>query len=79
MADEIRNDGGPAFPRPYSASASGWYEEYVQGGMSLREYFAGQALASRLRDWWAWLGELTVTIRWPRREREDWLGEGNQR
>ena len=38
------NDGGPAFPRPYSATD----EVPIPGqqGMSLRDWFAGQALAS---------------------------------
>lgn len=34
-----RDDGGPAFPRPYSEDGA------AQGGMSLRDWFAGQALA----------------------------------
>lgn len=33
-----RDDGGPAFPRPYSEDGA------AQGGMSLRDWFAGQAL-----------------------------------
>ena len=44
-------DGGPAFPE----SASGPYPngEIVEGrpGMSLRDYFAGQALAGWLSSW----------------------------
>jgi hypothetical protein len=35
------NDGGPAFPRPMVAAAP---------GMTLRDWFAGQALAGLLRD-----------------------------
>lgn len=36
------NDGGPAFPKPWEVKReSGCY----QPGMSLRDYFAGQALA----------------------------------
>jgi hypothetical protein len=36
------NDGGPAFPLPYD-----FEKDYpkADGGMSLRDYFAGQALA----------------------------------
>lgn len=50
------NDGGPAFPRTRSVDASGnktltldscSYIESI-GGMSLRDYFAGQALAGYL-------------------------------
>lgn len=37
------NDGGPAFPRPYSCQ-----NIPAQRGMSLRDYFAGQALAGML-------------------------------
>lgn len=44
MSDKT-NDGGPAFPRtsnlPYTKS---------QEGMSLRDYFAGQAVAGLLSD-----------------------------
>jgi hypothetical protein len=42
------NDGGPAFPHfktdPYSSKV----EICPQGGMTLRDYFAGQALAGML-------------------------------
>lgn len=37
------NDGGPAFP---STDAKG----FVSDGMSLRDYFAGQALTGMLAD-----------------------------
>ena len=44
------NDGGPAFPHfktdPYSSKV----ELCPQGGMTLRDYFAGQALAGALAD-----------------------------
>lgn len=36
---EKPNDGGAAFPKPQCDGGAG------QGGMTLREYFAGQALA----------------------------------
>lgn len=43
------NDGGPAFPRPCGeyddASLSGGAYNNSQSGMSLRDWFAGQALA----------------------------------
>ncbi len=44
-----RNDGGPAFARPVGNNGATDYEDreanYEQEGMSLRDYFAGQALA----------------------------------
>jgi hypothetical protein len=41
------NDGGPAFPtlERLSSRAAADYEAVVEGGMTLRDYFAGQALA----------------------------------
>lgn len=39
MADNINDDGGAAFPVPGSYNTS--------NGMSLRDWFAGQALANR--------------------------------
>ena len=40
-------DGGPAFPRPMSQDGDGSRAEafVAQDGMSLRDWFAGQALA----------------------------------
>ena len=35
------NDGGPAFPQ---LSLDAWNKPYVTGGMSLRDYLAGQAM-----------------------------------
>jgi hypothetical protein len=43
MSAEI-NDGGPAFPQAGHTLPSGNYEWPVEG-MSLRDWFAGQALA----------------------------------
>ena len=37
-------DGGPAFPRPISVEPNGDIA-FAETGMSLRDYFAGQALA----------------------------------
>lgn len=56
MADKIE-DGGQAFPQAgwrYD-SAIGRYVESVSGGMSLRDWFAGQAIAGICAnaDWWA--------------------------
>lgn len=42
MAD-VKNDGGAAFPRPYSSPNNGTFAN-PQAGMSLRDWFAGQAL-----------------------------------
>ena len=42
-----QSDGGPAFPRPYSQLASG-EQVWEQDGMSLRDWFAGQALTGIL-------------------------------
>ena len=39
------NDGGPAFPRPATKGSSGSIIRESQNGMTLRDYFAGQALA----------------------------------
>ena len=45
------NDGGPAFPATVQEDIDG-YPRYAAGnvGMSLRDYFAGQALAGMLAD-----------------------------
>ena len=43
---DLEKDGGPAFPRHYGTSFSADREtSNWHGGMSLRDYFAGQALA----------------------------------
>lgn len=39
------NDGGPAFPRSATRGSSGMIIRESQQGMSMRDYFAGQALA----------------------------------
>jgi len=41
------NDGGPAFPVPDSHHANGQVQ-YGANGMTLRDWFAGQALAGLL-------------------------------
>lgn len=41
------NDGGPAFPVPVHTATDGRTHD---GGMSLRDWLAGQALPSVLRD-----------------------------
>lgn len=45
------DDGGPAFPQQFQHDAEGdrvWPEEFGADGMSLRDWFAGQALAGIL-------------------------------
>ena len=45
MAD-TRNNGGPAFPRhQFTPLGQGQGQWSVEGGMTLRDWFAGQALA----------------------------------
>ena len=51
-------DGGAAFPRPYTEYGDGpiQYSAHEQSSMSLRQWFAGQALAGllanpRTNDW----------------------------
>ena len=46
MSTQI-NDGGPAFPH-FKFTENGKVEICPQGGMSLRDYFAGQALAGMM-------------------------------
>ncbi len=42
-----KSNGGPAFPAPYDGHGSG------DPGMSLRDWFAGQALAGNLGNPWS--------------------------
>ena len=42
MTDETKNDGGPAFPSEGEGHGN---PQYHSPGMTLRDYFAGQALA----------------------------------
>ena len=44
---ESSHDGGPAFPhgKYMKHKVTGAFDTYAHGGMSLRDYFAGQALA----------------------------------
>lgn len=39
------NDGGPAFPSEQGSTPEGTWNQTHSAGMSLRDYFAGQALA----------------------------------
>jgi hypothetical protein len=45
------NDGGPAFPRPATKGSSGSIIRESQNGMTLRDWFAGQALAGILLNY----------------------------
>jgi hypothetical protein len=47
---EIKSDGGPAFPRAahWSDGGSARFDHGAQDGMTLRDWFAGQALAGML-------------------------------
>lgn len=52
-----RDDGGPAFPKlhamrpPEGNGSAHYYAHYSFDGMSLRDWFAGQALASILSSY----------------------------
>ncbi len=51
MSTEKQSDGGAAFPRiteEYSPVDNDWHTNEGNDGMSLRDYFAGQALAAML-------------------------------
>lgn len=55
------NDGGPAFPRPHSFNDPHQYSGFSfepQDGMSLRDWFAEQALAGAFAE----LGESTPAV-----------------
>ena len=49
-----RHDGGPAFPRPHGHLPDHPYYSgnSAEAGMSLRDWFAGQALEGRGYDGW---------------------------
>lgn len=44
-------DGGPAFPGFLVEGSGGEYSQVPYSGMSLRDYFAGQALAQMAHRW----------------------------
>lgn len=52
----IGHNGGPAFPRPISDNGQDHPADrvvsYAQDGMSLRDYFAGQALQGIMAGYW---------------------------
>lgn len=41
----IKDNGGPAFPSEQGETLSGEWNQTYDSGMTLRDYFAGQALA----------------------------------
>lgn len=45
---ELKHDGGPAFPRAAAEHSQGGH--YEQDGMSMRDYFAAQALPALLSE-----------------------------
>lgn len=47
MSNKI-NDGGPAFPHLRMHISDNTYIPIAEGGMSLRDWFAGQALAGMI-------------------------------
>lgn len=49
--DASTDDGGPAFPRTYEFVEDGEKMDSTMNGMSLRDWFAGQALAGQLADY----------------------------
>lgn len=49
MSEPI-NDGGPAFARPAYCNAENGFSNDEQRGMSLRAYFAGQALTGEMAN-----------------------------
>lgn len=58
------NDGGPAFPIPDTVHANGQVQ-YGANGMSLRDWFAGQALQQFVdqRDHNVWAHERSAAAR----------------
>jgi hypothetical protein len=54
------DDGGPAFPIPDSHHANGQVQ-YGANGMTLRDWFAGQALAGEMASQSAEKGEYLIS------------------
>ena len=70
-----RDDGGPAFPLPVTSeiSAAASYR-----GMSLRDYFAGQAIVSCLPGEQVRLGDIRAYARWAYRMADAMLAERDE-
>ncbi len=47
---DTKDEGGPAFPRTWTEGSNGEYWTTSSPGMSLRDWFAGQALQTTIRD-----------------------------
>lgn len=58
MSNQIRKDGGAAFPHMMAEG----HRDYA-GGMTLRDYFAGQALASIPNRSWDDVGDGYVLVK----------------
>lgn len=58
------NDGGQAFPALKSSSLSSYHaDHYNVGGMTLRDYFAGQALAGMCsRESWLSYEDVAASV-----------------
>lgn len=64
MSDRI-NDGGPAFPGEQGYDPEDGWNKTWGAGMSLRDYFAGQALAGLIadREWYDTETASTIAMR----------------
>ncbi|MCK9549179.1 hypothetical protein [Aquamicrobium sp.] len=51
------DDGGPAFPTEQGHCPDGTWNQSFEPGMSLRDWFAGQALAGMLTGQNVWHGD----------------------
>jgi hypothetical protein len=56
------DDGGAAFPGEVETSMCGIKERYPVSGMTLRDWFAGQALAGLASEWQTIPGSYEDTI-----------------
>jgi len=70
-ATEKIEDGGPAYPSALAIGPSGdvYGSAYYSDGMSLRDYFAGQALAGLMakhdcnnEEGWAWAAHAAFEV-----------------
>ena len=50
MSDKEMDDGGPAFPQTFRGDEARAAVDYGLGGMTLRDWFAGQALNGMLAN-----------------------------
>lgn len=47
---DVKNDGGPAFPGSVTITSDGFSRIVPFGGMTFRDWFAGQGLSGLLAD-----------------------------